>query len=81
MQLARRMRYQRAGALAAMRAAACPPRSAQAVDPPRTETTASGNRTANDRAANNAAERKWNPDHAVLSATKDQLKAMPQFKY
>jgi sporulation protein YlmC with PRC-barrel domain len=27
-------------------------------------------------------EKKWHPDHAVLSgATKDQLKAMPQFKY
>ena len=24
---------------------------------------------------------KWYPDHAVLSATKDQLKAMTQFKY
>ncbi len=24
---------------------------------------------------------KWYPDHAVMSATKDQLKAMPQFKY
>ena len=23
----------------------------------------------------------WYPDHAVFSATKDQLKAMPQFKY
>ena len=23
----------------------------------------------------------WTPDHAVMSATKDQLKAMPQFKY
>ncbi len=23
----------------------------------------------------------WYPDHAVISATKDQLKAMPQFKY
>lgn len=23
----------------------------------------------------------WAPDHAVMSATKDQLKAMPQFKY
>ena len=28
-----------------------------------------------------AAEEKWYPDHAVLNATKDQLKAMPQFKY
>jgi sporulation protein YlmC with PRC-barrel domain len=24
---------------------------------------------------------KWYPDHAVINATKDQLKAMPQFKY
>lgn len=23
----------------------------------------------------------WTPDHALLNATKDQLKAMPQFKY
>jgi hypothetical protein len=23
----------------------------------------------------------WYPDHAVLSATKDELKAMPEFKY
>jgi sporulation protein YlmC with PRC-barrel domain len=23
----------------------------------------------------------WTPDHAVMSGTKDQLKAMPQFKY
>ena len=23
----------------------------------------------------------WSPDHAVMSGTKDQLKAMPQFKY
>ena len=28
-----------------------------------------------------AATEQWYPDHAVLSATKDQLKAMPQFKY
>ena len=32
------------------------------------------------RPARSATE-KWYPDHAVLSATKDQLKAMPQFKY
>jgi sporulation protein YlmC with PRC-barrel domain len=24
---------------------------------------------------------KWYPDHAIFNATKDQLKAMPQFKY
>ena len=29
-----------------------------------------------------SSDRKWYPDHAVLSgATKDQLKAMPEFKY
>jgi hypothetical protein len=28
-----------------------------------------------------AANEMWHPDHAVLNATKDQLKAMPQLKY
>jgi sporulation protein YlmC with PRC-barrel domain len=28
-----------------------------------------------------AADEKWYPDHAVYNASKDQLKAMPQFKY
>jgi sporulation protein YlmC with PRC-barrel domain len=28
-----------------------------------------------------ATDEKWYPDHAVYNATKDQLKAMPQFKY
>ena len=28
-----------------------------------------------------AATEKWYPDHAVMNATKDQLKAMPAFKY
>ena len=28
-----------------------------------------------------SSDEKWYPDHAVLNATKDQLKAMPQFKY
>jgi sporulation protein YlmC with PRC-barrel domain len=28
-----------------------------------------------------AANEQWYPDHAVLGATKDQLEAMPQFKY
>ncbi|HKS60874.1 MAG TPA: PRC-barrel domain-containing protein [Xanthobacteraceae bacterium] len=30
---------------------------------------------------NTAAADRWYPDHGLLSATKDQLKAMPQFKY
>jgi sporulation protein YlmC with PRC-barrel domain len=28
-----------------------------------------------------ASDKKWYPDHALIQATKDQLKAMPQFKY
>jgi sporulation protein YlmC with PRC-barrel domain len=36
-----------------------------------TTTSASTTTTSND----------WVPDHAVMSGTKDQLKAMPQFKY
>jgi hypothetical protein len=28
-----------------------------------------------------AANEQWYPDHAVFNATKDQLKAMPQFNY
>jgi sporulation protein YlmC with PRC-barrel domain len=28
-----------------------------------------------------AADEKWYPDHAIYNATKDQLKAMPQFRY
>jgi sporulation protein YlmC with PRC-barrel domain len=31
--------------------------------------------------ATNADVNDWTPDHAVMSVTKDQLKALPQFKY
>jgi sporulation protein YlmC with PRC-barrel domain len=37
-----------------------------------TGTTSSSSRTTADE---------WYPDHAVMSATKDQLKSMPEFKY
>jgi sporulation protein YlmC with PRC-barrel domain len=37
--------------------------------------------TATTPAATRAANQNWYPDHAVYNATKDQLKAMPQFKY
>jgi hypothetical protein len=40
-------------------------------------TTGAATATAEDRKANGY----WYPDHAVYNATKDQLKAMPQFKY
>jgi sporulation protein YlmC with PRC-barrel domain len=40
-------------------------------------TTGAATTTADDRKA----EGYWYPDHVVYNATKDQLKAMPQFKY
>jgi sporulation protein YlmC with PRC-barrel domain len=40
-------------------------------------TTGAATTTAEDRKANGY----WYPDHAIYDATKDQLKAMPQFKY
>src|SRR3984885_10253953 len=40
-------------------------------------TTGAATTTADDRKANEY----WYPDHAIYNATKDQLKAMPQFKY
>jgi sporulation protein YlmC with PRC-barrel domain len=40
-------------------------------------TTGAATTTSDDRKA----EGYWYPDHAIYNATKDQLKAMPQFKY
>jgi sporulation protein YlmC with PRC-barrel domain len=37
--------------------------------------------TATSTSATRAANENWYPDHAMYNATKDQLKAMPQFKY
>ena len=47
-----------------------------------TTTTGTASRPASDvsRPARTVDE-KWYPDHAVMNATKEQLKAMPQFKY
>ena len=44
-----------------------------------TSTTTTG--AANPPPARTAKANPWYPDHAVFSATKDQLKAMPEFKY
>ena len=52
-----------------------PARSATTTAP-RPATTGT---TAN--SSGSSADHKWYPDHAVINATKDQLKAMPQFKY
>jgi sporulation protein YlmC with PRC-barrel domain len=44
-------------------------------------TTPTGAPTNTRNVAARSATEQWYPDHAVMSATKDQLKAMPQFKY
>ena len=46
---------------------------------PSTSTTTTGAATTAPAAA--VKKNPWYPDHAVFSATKDQLKAMPEFKY
>ena len=55
-------------------------------EPARTSSTAasttSGSGSANRPATTTSADHKWYPDHAILAgATKESLKAMPQFKY
>ena len=52
-----------------------------AANPPPATTPPATTRTDATATAPRAATEKWYPDHAMLSATKDQLKAMPQFKY
>ena len=44
-------------------------------------TTTTGAANTAPAAATPAKPNPWYPDHAVISATKDQLKAMPEFKY
>ena len=47
----------------------------------KTATTGSSDNNANANRQTRAANEKWYPDHAVMNVTKDQLKAMPEFKY
>ena len=59
-----------------------PVRSSSASTTTTTTTGASANRPATTTTTTSSSDRKWYPDHAVLSgATKDQLKNMPEFKY
>jgi sporulation protein YlmC with PRC-barrel domain len=65
-----------------------PVRTSSTTTAPKDKSTASasnaGTTTGEANRANRterAADEKWYPDHAVFDATKDQLKAMPQFKY
>ena len=52
-------------------------------EPARSTTTAPGSTTTGtaSNTSGRSADHKWYPDHAVINASKDQLKAMPQFKY
>jgi len=52
--------------------------AAPGMSPPPTTTTGAAGGGA---ASSSAAKDNWYPDHAVMSGTKDQLKAMPAFKY
>jgi sporulation protein YlmC with PRC-barrel domain len=46
-----------------------------------TKETTTGAATTTTTTARTADANDWMPDHAVMSGTKEQLKAMPQFKY
>jgi sporulation protein YlmC with PRC-barrel domain len=62
-----------------------PVRTSSPTAPADKSTVGANNATTGEANRANRPERssdeKWYPDHAVLNATKDQLKAMPQFKY
>jgi hypothetical protein len=46
-----------------------------------TTQTTTGAATTTTTSTTTSASKYWYPDHAVYNATKDQLKAMPEFKY
>jgi sporulation protein YlmC with PRC-barrel domain len=48
---------------------------------PMSSTTTTGAATTNAAPAATSNPNSWYPDHAVFNATKDELKAMPEFKY
>jgi sporulation protein YlmC with PRC-barrel domain len=48
---------------------------------PMSSTTTTGAATTNAAPAATSNSNPWYPDHAVFNATKDELKAMPEFKY
>ena len=53
------------------------------VDQPVPSATASSNKSSSTTgsASSTSTKNPWYPDHAVFNATKDELKAMPEFKY
>jgi sporulation protein YlmC with PRC-barrel domain len=64
-----------------------PARTSSTSTPPADRSTVGANNAGATAEANRAnrteraSDEKWYPDHAVYNATKDQLKAMPQFRY
>jgi sporulation protein YlmC with PRC-barrel domain len=55
--------------------------NAPGTRPPSSTTTGAANPSTAPAAAPEAKPNPWYPDHAVFNATKDELKAMPEFKY
>src|SRR6202795_4786219 len=55
--------------------------SPNAAGSPASTTTTTTTGAATTAPANAAKANPWYPDHAVFNATKDELKAMPEFKY
>jgi len=49
--------------------------------PPSTTTTGAANTNTAPATATSSKPNPWYPDHALFNATKDELKAMPEFKY
>lgn len=49
--------------------------------PDGTTRTTTGAATTTTTTTTTSASKRWYPDHAVYNATKDELKAMPEFKY
>jgi hypothetical protein len=49
--------------------------------PEGTTRTTTGAATTTTTTTTTSASKRWYPDHAVYNATKDELKAMPEFKY
>jgi hypothetical protein len=54
---------------------------ASSTRPPSTTTTGAATTNTPPASANMAKANPWYPDHALYNATKDELKAMPEFKY
>jgi sporulation protein YlmC with PRC-barrel domain len=57
-----------------------PVRTSSTTSAPADKSTTTGEANRANRPAHTGSD-KWYPDHAVYNATKDQLKAMPEFKF